>query len=43
MKYIALILVLFFSVNLLNAQKKQKIKKGKEYTSSSGLKYIFLI
>jgi peptidylprolyl isomerase len=41
MKYLALILVLFFSVNVLNAQKKQKIKKGKEYTSSSGLKYIF--
>ncbi len=44
MKYIALVIVLFFSVNVLNAQKKQKkqkIKVGKEYTSDSGLKYVF--
>ena len=43
MTRIAIILILLFSVNLLNAQKKHEIKEGKEYTSSSGLKYIFFV
>jgi peptidylprolyl isomerase len=41
MKNILVILFLVFSVSLSYGQKKQKIKKGKEYTSDSGLKYIF--
>ncbi|MCK5855968.1 MAG: FKBP-type peptidyl-prolyl cis-trans isomerase [Bacteroidales bacterium] len=41
MKNILVILLLVFSVSLAYGQKKQKIKKGKEYTSGSGLKYIF--
>jgi len=41
MRNILVILFLVFSVSLSFGQKKHKIKKGKEYTSGSGLKYIF--
>jgi len=41
MKNIFVILFLVFSVSIAQGQKKHKIKKGKEYTSGSGLKYIF--
>ena len=41
MKRISLIVPLIFVLSLTYGQKKQKIKEGKEYTSGSGLKYIF--
>ena len=41
MRNLFVILFLIFSVGIAQGQKKQKIKKGKEYTSGSGLKYIF--
>lgn len=38
---LVLLLVLMFSIVGGQAQKKQKIKKNKEYTTESGLKYTF--
>ena len=41
MKNLILLIVFLLSVNIVSAQKAKKIKKNKEYTSASGLKYTF--